>query len=209
MAAKGLAIASLVLGILSVLTLGAGFILLILAIVFGAIALVKNGKSPEKGVLGMSIAGIVLGALLIIPGIMSTTALVSIGYFSVANTHAFTQDKCLADSPTGITCNTKAAVDASSNSLTMLVTNGAGVNVNITNVTATGSSCSVTSWDLLNYTTGKSIKYQALKSGQYAQLYVHCSSIKGKLFKDTFKVNFMDLDNRLAQHSTIEVIAST
>jgi len=142
-------------------------------------------------------------AILIV--VIAVAALAAFGVFSPSN---FAQEKCLSDSPTGITCNTKAAVDQATNNVQMAVTNGAGANVNITGITATGKSCTVSSWDAIN-STGGSIKYAEIGTGQVLKLSINCTSITGKLFKDTFTVDYTDLDNNLNQHSTIDVIAKS
>src|SRR5687767_13582431 len=64
---KGLAIASLVLGIVGVPTLGLGGVGALLGIVLGAAALVKAGRAPRQyGGRGMAIAGIVLSAISVV-----------------------------------------------------------------------------------------------------------------------------------------------
>lgn len=140
-------------------------------------------------------------AILIV--VIAVAALAAFGVFSPSN---FAQEKCLADSPTGITCNTKAAVNPTANTIQMAVTNGAGSNVNITDIKTTGKSCTVSSWDLEN-STGGSIKYTEIGGGQVFKITVNCNSITGNLFKDTFTVDYTDLDNNLDQHSNIDVIA--
>lgn len=142
-------------------------------------------------------------AILIV--VIAVAALAAFGVFSPSN---FAQEKCLSDSPTGITCNTKAAVDPATNNVQMAVTNGAGANVNITDIKSTGSSCTITSWDVVN-STGGSMKYSEIGGGQVFKLSINCNTISGKLFKDTFTVDYTDLDNNLNQHSSIDVIAKT
>lgn len=62
--AQGLAVASLVLGILSVLGLGFVLVVPILAVVFGHIALSRSSKEPQiYGGRGLAIAGLVTGYL--------------------------------------------------------------------------------------------------------------------------------------------------
>jgi len=58
---SGLAIASLVCGICSVVIPWIGFILGILAIIFGGVAISRTGKDPNLGGRGMAIAGLVCG----------------------------------------------------------------------------------------------------------------------------------------------------
>jgi type II secretory pathway pseudopilin PulG len=80
---KGMAMAAMILGILSVPTLGCLFVGAIAAIVLGAIAYSRTNKEPETyGGRGMAIAGIVLGGLsfLMVPviGIVSAIAIPSL-----------------------------------------------------------------------------------------------------------------------------------
>jgi len=57
---NGLATASMVLGICQVVPI-AGFACMILAIVFGAVAMRRTGRDPELGGRGKAIAGLTLG----------------------------------------------------------------------------------------------------------------------------------------------------
>ena len=122
------------------------------------------------------------------------------------NSGTLVQELCLSDSATGITCNAKAAVDPQTNNVQMAVTNGAGTNIKITSITATGSSCMVSSWDAMN-STGQSIKNDQIGSGQAFKLSVNCNSISGSIFKDTFTIRYTDTDNNLVEQSRMEVVA--
>jgi len=62
---SGLAITSMICGILGIVIPYLGFILAVLAIVFGAIAIHQTGSQPNLGGRGMAIAGLVLGILAI------------------------------------------------------------------------------------------------------------------------------------------------
>jgi hypothetical protein len=66
---SGMAIASLVLGIIS-LGLGFTFIPSVLAIIFGIIAVSQTGRDPNLGGRGMAIAGIIMGIIGLFFGIM-------------------------------------------------------------------------------------------------------------------------------------------
>lgn len=75
---SGLAVTSMILGILSVL--GGALLLLppILAVIFGHVSLSKINKDPSVGGRGMGIAGLVMGYLCIVPvvlfGVMAAMA---------------------------------------------------------------------------------------------------------------------------------------
>lgn len=58
---SGLAIASLVCGICGLVLPWVGFILSVLAIVFGGVAISQTRKDPSLGGRGMAIAGLVCG----------------------------------------------------------------------------------------------------------------------------------------------------
>lgn len=60
---SGMAVTSLVLGILSVLGLAAFFLPPLLAVIFGHVAVGSCGKDPSLGGKGMAIAGLVMGWL--------------------------------------------------------------------------------------------------------------------------------------------------
>jgi len=62
---SGLAITSMICGILGIIIPYLGFILAILGIVFGAIAIHQTGSQPNLGGRGMAIAGLVLGIIAI------------------------------------------------------------------------------------------------------------------------------------------------
>ena len=62
---SGLAITSMICGILGLIIPYLGFILAIIAIVFGSIAIHQTGSQPNLGGRGMAIAGLVLGILAI------------------------------------------------------------------------------------------------------------------------------------------------
>lgn len=63
---SGFAIASLVLGILGCTPVWIGFVLCVLAIVFGGIGISKTGPGGAGG-RGLAIAGLILGCLFLIP----------------------------------------------------------------------------------------------------------------------------------------------
>ena len=63
---SGLAVASLVLGILSFPLYFVGVILGVLAIIFGALAIGKTNREPNLGGKGMAVAGLVLGIVAIL-----------------------------------------------------------------------------------------------------------------------------------------------
>ncbi len=65
---NGMATASLILGIIGIITglFFIGSLFGLLAIIFGIIALVKASKTPEIGGKGKAIAGIIMGAIVII-----------------------------------------------------------------------------------------------------------------------------------------------
>ena len=68
-ARKGIAIAALVLGILSPLLacVGVGFVTALIAVILGIVGIVKAGRAPrEYGGKGAAIAGVVLGALTLV-----------------------------------------------------------------------------------------------------------------------------------------------
>ncbi len=62
---SGLAIASLVCGICGLVIPWVGFILSVLAIVFGGVAISQTRKDPSLGGRGMAIAGLVCGIVAI------------------------------------------------------------------------------------------------------------------------------------------------
>jgi hypothetical protein len=83
--ANGLATASLVLGILSVVFFWLGFfgiIMAILAVVFGAVGLSRaGGGAPNRG---LAVAGLVLGIVSILLFVVVVLALIQIGQTSSA-----------------------------------------------------------------------------------------------------------------------------
>jgi len=78
---SGLAIASMVCGICSLVLSwvpGLGFLLGILAIIFGIVAISQTGKDPSLGGRGMAIAGLVCG---IVGMVIWVVLLIWIGLF--------------------------------------------------------------------------------------------------------------------------------
>ncbi len=89
---NGMAIAALVLGILSLVTFwlcGLGAVLGLVAIVLGAVALSKANKTPARDGRGQAIAGIVTGAIAVV-GLLASSAIFVIaadeGEFDQINT---------------------------------------------------------------------------------------------------------------------------
>ncbi len=136
---SGLAIASLVLGILS-LVLGwipvVGWLLIVLAILLGIISLYHIRKRNLGGA-AMAIAGIVLAvvAILIIALFMG-----AIAYFNSTSSQRFAANNCAILG--GFSC-TNYAINGATQQIQFTVTNNLGLTVDSVNVTLDTSDCAL------------------------------------------------------------------
>ncbi|MFO8015629.1 MAG: DUF4190 domain-containing protein [Candidatus Woesearchaeota archaeon] len=162
---SGLAIASLVFGILSFI-LGwvpiLGWLIVILAIVFGIIALVKISKDPTIGGKGMAIAGIVLGGILLAISVI-LMGVGALAYFGVLSPQKLLPDKCLFGSGVG-TCTDFQATE---NGLSLTLTNDLGEDVVVNNVEF-GPDSSCTSSSSGAWPEGETLEIKASCSGYKA-----------------------------------------
>ena len=116
---SGMAITSLVIGILSLVLCWVpvlGLLLSIPALVFGILALVKISKTQGLGGNVISIIGIILGGLALIVSLLITIG--SLAYFGALSPSTMIQNSCFIDNPV-FTCS-PGAVTSSGSSPTIL-----------------------------------------------------------------------------------------
>jgi len=197
--AKNYATASLILGILSVITLGFALVPSILAIIFGAIALSKNKESPEEGVEGMATTGMVLGISIIV--VMIGLLIYAFTAFTNFMSQPFIKEECMPMSETGINCTPSVSVSPNSNGIWMSITNSAGNNIKLTNITSLTGYCQIDYWNL-DYNG-------SIPANMTAGLFIHCKDIMKGPFDDKFNISYMDVNNSLREHSVLQVVSSS
>jgi hypothetical protein len=121
----GLAIASLVLGIAGFILMWVpvlGFLLALLALIFGIVSLIKIKKTPQLEGKGMAIAGIVLSGISIIFSLIFLLG--ALAFFSVLDPNSLMPESCIASS--GAAC---FVGEVNGNNLDVAIKNNLGQNI--------------------------------------------------------------------------------
>ena len=191
---------------LSILALIFAFIMPLVGLVLGVVALATK---PEGEKDGLAIAALIVSVVW--SGVVFIVFVAGIAAFGVFNPQRFAQEQCIGDSTKFACASNAISVNDSTGAMQFLLNNGAGESVNVTGVsTSTGGSCALSRWELLDPSSGTSIRGVAIRPNQNVVFEATCGPQKpGGVFQETFTIHYDVIGGVSGLSSSVEVQVAT
>ncbi len=131
-------------------------------------------------------------------------AIAALAYFGILSPGKMLPERCVGES--GMDCLQKPNVDASANTISFVIKNNLGSDINITNITKESGDCTVSSYTIKNTRTGTTSSSSiVLDNGDSAIVTVSCSEDLSGRTKATFLMNYHDTSTGFEQKTTYEI----
>lgn len=171
--------------ILAILSLVFGFILPVVGIVLGIVALIQIKNDNQYKGKGFAIAGIVVGfAFMIVP-------IAFLAYFGVLDPAKMLPERAMFDMPLGVIEN--PVIDAEANQISIAMMNNEGFGIRLSEINSGEGDCGdVVSW----YVEQDAAEYsETIPSNSIFILTIKCSDIKKGDFYEDFTVRMRNTES--------------